>query len=201
VNGRFPVLRTRDGRHWEEIADRLPPAQAGEGAFAASGTCVATVGRDHAWIATGGGPQARILATTDGGDSWVPYRTPVVQGAQGAGLFSVAFRDGQHGIVGAGNLEAQDARSSNIARSSDCGASWQLATGTPFPGAAYGVGYIAGLEPAVVATGPAGAAWSSDEGQTWQLLPGVTGYWAVASAGSRTGWLVGTEGRILKLEF
>src|SRR5881396_1216782 len=40
VNGRFPVIRTSDGRRWNNIAERLPAAQDGEAAFAASGTCV-----------------------------------------------------------------------------------------------------------------------------------------------------------------
>jgi hypothetical protein len=53
----------------------------------------------------------------------------------------------------------------------------------------------------VVATGPGGAAYSHDEGGTWTLIPDVTGYWAVAFAGDQTGWLVGTGGRILKIEF
>ena len=53
----------------------------------------------------------------------------------------------------------------------------------------------------VVATGPGGAAWSHDEGGTWTLIPDVDNFWAVAFAGGDTGWLVGTEGRILKIEF
>jgi hypothetical protein len=47
----------------------------------------------------------------------------------------------------------------------------------------------------------AGAAWSPDEGATWTTLPGVHDYWAVAFAGHKAGWLVGTEGRILKVSF
>jgi hypothetical protein len=53
----------------------------------------------------------------------------------------------------------------------------------------------------VVATGPAGAAWSSDEGGSWTSLPGVSGFWAVAFAGRGAGWLVGVDGTILKLSF
>jgi photosystem II stability/assembly factor-like uncharacterized protein len=53
----------------------------------------------------------------------------------------------------------------------------------------------------VVATGPGGAAWTPDEGDTWFSLAGVTDYWAVAFASPRVGWLVGTEGRILKIAF
>jgi hypothetical protein len=53
----------------------------------------------------------------------------------------------------------------------------------------------------VVATGPSGAAWSPDEGDRWFSLPGVENYWAVAFAGAEAGWLVGTDGRILKIAF
>ena len=53
----------------------------------------------------------------------------------------------------------------------------------------------------VVATGPGGASWSANEGDSWVLLDGVINYWAVAFANARVGWFVGTEGRILKIEF
>jgi photosystem II stability/assembly factor-like uncharacterized protein len=201
VNGRLPVLRTNDGRRWEDIGSRLPAAQAGEAAFAASGTCVATFGGNRGWIATGAAEKARILFTNDGGNNWESYETPVIQGTASSGLLSVDFRDRQHGIIGAGELAAPDQPSNNVARSSDGGQTWELATGTPFTGAVYGLSYVDGLGAAVVATGPAGAAWSADEGGQWVLLDGVENYWAVAFASPRAGWLVGTEGRILKLSF
>ncbi|MEP6574311.1 MAG: hypothetical protein ABJD11_16535, partial [Gemmatimonadota bacterium] len=53
----------------------------------------------------------------------------------------------------------------------------------------------------VVATGPRGSAWSSDEGTTWKTLTGLKDYWAVAFASARSGWLVGVGGRIVKLSF
>ena len=76
VNGRLPVHRTTNGRFWQDIGNKLPPAQAGEAAFASSGTCVATQGDANGWIGTGGAEKARILATTDGGNSWQSYSTP-----------------------------------------------------------------------------------------------------------------------------
>ena len=207
VNGRFPVIRTTDGgADWNRIARKLPPAQEGEVAFAASGTCVATQGSDRAWIATGGAPEARILATTDGGDSRQAYPTPIVQGTPASGLFTVAFRDEKHGILAGGDLEAPDALSDNVAISSDGGKTWELVSGTPFPGAAYGLSYVhpdrhGEGKRRVVITGPGGAAWTSNEGRRWHVIPDVGDYWAVAFADHRRGWLVGTEGRILKLIF
>lgn len=212
VNGRFPVIRTTDGRHWQGIGDRLPAAQPGEAAFASSGTCVAVWGKQRAWIGTGGVDKgrARILATTDGGDSWTAYGTPIVQGTASSGVFSVAFRDARHGILGAGELAPPARFTRNVARSSDGGKTWELRAHPTFPGAIYGLSYLwsngdpgarRALQRAVVATGPRGAAWSPDEGATWRALPGVADYWAVAFASPRAGWLVGTEGRILRLTF
>lgn len=216
VAGRFPVIRTRDGETWQDIGNNLPAAQPGEAAFAASGTCIATQGRNRAWIGTGGAQKARIIATRDGGDSWTAYNTPIVQGTPTSGVISVDFRDAIHGILGGGELVTPTEFSNNIARSNDGGKTWKLATRTPFPGSVYGLSYVreigrgddghgradgGGASHAVVATGPSGAAWSPNEGKTWFLLPGVTNYWAVAFASRRAGWLVGTQGRILKISF
>ncbi len=201
VDGRFPVIRVTNGTDWSYIATRLPSAQAGEAAFAASGTCVATQGEDNAWIATGGAAKARILATTDGGDTWKAYDTPIVQGTAASGGISVAFRDRQHGILGGGDLEITDVFTKNVARSSDGGKSWQLAKHPTFTGSIYGLAYVNGMEKSVVATGPKGASWTADEGNHWFALDTLTNYWAVAFSSPAAGWLVGTEGRIAKVSF
>ena len=44
-------------------------------------------------------------------------------------------------------------------------------------------------------------AWSTDEGDSWTAFDGVTGFWAVAFADEKTGWLVGVNGTITKIEF
>lgn len=82
----------------------------------------------------------------------------------------------------------------------DGGKTLSLGTRPPFPGSIYGLDYVKGLGTSVVITGPKGAAWSSDEGGSWTLLPGVKNYWAVAFASPKVGWL-GTGGRILKVSF
>jgi photosystem II stability/assembly factor-like uncharacterized protein len=227
VNGVFPAIRTRDGDTWKDIGDRLPRAQPGEASFAASGTCVATQGKRRAWIGTGGAAKARILATVDGGRTWQAYDTPIIQGTASSGVFSVDFRDAFHGILGGGELATPTVISNTVARSADGGRTWTLGGKTPFPGAIYGLSYVRELrrddddrdddsdrrnhsdgngdrdndDRRVVATGPAGAAWTRDEGNTWISLPGVQNYWAVAFANHEAGWLVGTDGRILKISF
>ncbi len=143
-----------------------------------------------------------MLATTDGGDSWNAYPTPIVQGTDASGGFSIDFRDPHRGILAGGDLADEGVPTNNVAVSAAGGRTWQLAAPTPFPGAAFGLSYVRGLgQRTVAATGPGGAAWSPDEGESWTLLPGVEGYWAVAFASPQAGWLVGTEGRILKISF
>jgi photosystem II stability/assembly factor-like uncharacterized protein len=202
INGRFPVVRTRNGDDWVNISGRMPAAQPGEAAFAASGTCVATFGQERAWIVTGGAEKARVLRTTDGGDSWRAFQTPLPQGTGGSGVFTVEFRDALHGIIAGGDLDRPFAHTENVAISNDGGRTWQLVDGTPFGGAAFGLSYIHGTSArGVVITGPNGAAWSDDEGHSWHRLAGVRDFWAVAFANPSAGWLVGTEGRILKVSF
>lgn len=205
INGRFPVRRTLDGRFWVDIGDKLPEAQAGEAAFAASGTCVATQGESNAWIVTGGAEFARVFSTTDRGKTWTAVRAPIAHGTGGSGVFTVAFRDALHGVIAGGDFEST-VRERNFAVSSDGGKTWVHRTNAPINGAVFGLSYVAkhDLGPNVkriVATGPDGAAWTDDEGETWTRIKGAHDFWAVAFANQEVGWLVGTDGRITKVTF
>jgi photosystem II stability/assembly factor-like uncharacterized protein len=208
VNGVFPDLRTLNGTTWQDISANMPPALPGEGSFAASGTCVATQGGQNAWIATGATTVARVLTTRDGGDTWNAYNTPLVTGPS-AGAFTVAFRNPWNGIVGGGDLDPNDPNSAGTAVSSDGGATWTLTNPPPVTGAIFGLAYTQGAggnggngsRTVVITANNGGAAWTPDEGTTWYSLPGVSGYWAVAFASPKAGWLVGTDGRILKISF
>jgi len=209
VNGVFPDLRTTDGTTWVDISQNLPPALPGEAQFAASGTCVATQGGRNAWIATGGASVARVLATRDGGDTWNAYNTPLVS-SPSAGAFTVAFRTPFDGIVGGGDLDPDDPNNARTAISRDGGRTWTLTDAPPVSGAIFGLSYVSkgsgfgdGREgrTVVITANDGGAAWTPDEGTTWYSLSGVSGYWSVAFATPEAGWLVGTNGRILKISF
>jgi photosystem II stability/assembly factor-like uncharacterized protein len=201
-DGQFPVLRTRDGENWENIGDNLPAAQPGEGGFAASGTCIKTLSGQSAWIGTGAAARARVLATRDGGDTWASYDVPIQpQGTPTSGVVSIDFRDRFHGILGGGDVVESATPQLNVARSDDGGATWTLTTPTPFSGAVYGLSYVGQEKETVVATGPSGSAWTSNEGDTWTLLPGITNCWAVGFARHKTGWLGCGAGRIFRIDF
>ena len=116
--------------------------------FAASGTCVATQGGKRAWITTGGAAKARILATTDGGDSWTAYDTPITQGTPISGGLSVAFRDPHHGILAGGDLGSTTPPTDNVAVSDDGGATWTLTTPDAVRQRGLRPGVRAGVRPA-----------------------------------------------------
>src|SRR5271170_2294386 len=68
---RFELISTVDGgKTWSPHSpDSIPPAIEGEGAFAASGTCITIQGTANVWFATGG-KVARVFRSTNAGKTW-----------------------------------------------------------------------------------------------------------------------------------
>ena len=199
VDGAFQVLVTDDGgARWRPVpAADLPPAQRGEGAFAASGSCVVTAGADHAWIGTGAADTARVLRTTDGGRTWAAAVTPV-PGGPTAGLASLAFLDTLHGVAVGGDVADATSRGPNAARTADGGRTWRPAPRPQFSGAAYGVAVVPGTR-VLVAVGPGGMDWVPDGGAEWAPLDTLA-YWSVGFAPrGGVGWAVGPQGRITRV--
>ncbi|MGO9650404.1 MAG: WD40/YVTN/BNR-like repeat-containing protein [Terriglobales bacterium] len=132
VNNKFELISTEDGgQHWTPISpDKLPPAIAGEGAFAASGTCITVQGKNNVWFASGG-KAARVFHSTDAGKSWSVTETPVVHGVDSAGIFSIAFRDSKHGVIAGGDYQHPEKDGPNLAFTNDAGRTWTLAPISP----------------------------------------------------------------------
>jgi len=198
VDGELRVRTTADGGEtWALVsASALPPAGEGEGGFAASGTCVATRGDRLAWIATGNADPARVLRTADGGATWSVSALPLVAG-EAAGAASVAFRDDRHGVAVGGDIGAPDAFAEAVALTTDGGATWTAGGQLPFAGAAYGAAYVPETN-ALLAVGPGGVGLSRDDGRTWTLVDERT-FWGVAAASAEAAWLVGPEGRVVRV--
>ena len=197
VDGALVILRTDNGgRTWARVpADGLPPALDNEGAFAASGTNVAVFGRDHAWIGTSVG---RVLRSTDGGRTWSAAATPLAAGSS-AGIFSIAFRDANHGMVVGGDYRKEGEAVDNAAVTSDGGRTWTMVKG--LSGFRSVVSYVPGTT-TVVAVGPQGADHSTDDGRSWTPLAGTSGLHTFAFAPkSRVGWGAGEQGRIVRLTY
>lgn len=200
VGGRLWIATTDDGgATWTRVpTENAPPVLAGEGAFAASGTCLAVEGSSNVWIGTGGAAKARVFRSSDRGRTWTVADTPLHAGNAASGIFSVAFRDSQHGIVVGGEYSKPDSMFDNVAVTSDGGRTWRLAKG-PLPrGYMSGVAFIPGTGgKSLVAVGLAGTATSTDGGESWQMVDRVA-YNSVAFASRDAGWAVGPRGRIAR---
>jgi photosystem II stability/assembly factor-like uncharacterized protein len=200
VDGRFVILRTGDGGvHWSRIPpESLPPALPNEGAFAASGSNIATTDCRHAWIGTGAATRARVLRTTDGGATWSVADTPV-SASGSSGIFSVAFRDERHGLTVGGDYKKEDVAVENAAATSDGGVTWQPIAG--LGGFRSAVAHVPGTASSWIAIGPSGADLSENDGKTWTTIAGA-GFHAFAFAPhSSTGWGAGESGRIGRLNW
>ena len=194
VDNTFVILQTSDGGNsWNRVpTSALPPALPGEGAYAASGTNV-VVRRDLVWIAT---TASRVLRSTDGGRSWTIAKTPLASGPS-AGIFSIAFRDAQHGIVVGGDFKKEAEAIDNAAVTDSGGRNWIAVGG--LSGYRSAVAYAPAADRTVVAVGPSGTDVSFNDGRSWIAVPGP-GFHAVSFAPrSRVAWAVGETGAVGRL--
>jgi photosystem II stability/assembly factor-like uncharacterized protein len=207
IDGQFCIMTTENGgRTWLRVpASALPPALENEGAFAASGTNIALFGKSHAWIGTGAGAKARVLGTVDRGRTWKIAETPLVAGSS-AGIFSIAFRDAKHGVVVGGDYKKEDEAVDNLALTSDGGITWTSLKGTGAQGlsgfrsaVAYVPGASGALSGMLVAVGPSGADYSTDDGRTWTKLTGPGFDTLSFVRGEPVAYAAGARGSIGKL--
>jgi photosystem II stability/assembly factor-like uncharacterized protein len=196
VAGKLVLFQTVDGETWTRVpAERLPEARPGEGAFAASGTCLVTAGESTAYVGTGAG-SSRVLRTRDRGRSWDAFDTPIVNASTTAGITSLDFWDEENGIAAGGDISSEEARRDIVALLETGNA--RLASPPTFAGAIYGIARSPG-QGFLVAVGPKGASYSLDSAATWTALS-EDSYWSVGFPPSGPGFMVGPDGRIARLE-
>jgi photosystem II stability/assembly factor-like uncharacterized protein len=193
VDGQFVIFTTADaGKTWQRR--QTPAALEGEGAFAASGTSIVAQGTKDAWFATGGPAGARVFRTYDGGRTWSVANAPL-GGTKSAGIFSLAFADGKHGVAVGGDYQNAKATDHTIALTRDAGKTWTAPA--RMTGLSYRSGVAALSGKVFIAVGTEGADVSRDGGQTWKHVSDVS-LNAVAGTGSEV-WAAGRKGVIMKL--
>jgi photosystem II stability/assembly factor-like uncharacterized protein len=203
IDGRFTILRTDDGgKTWARVpSSGIPEALPGDGAFAASGTCLTVYGSRHAWFGTGGAARARVFRSADQGLTWAVADTPIMAGNASSGVFSLAFADAGRGVAVGGDYRIEGGTGDNLATTSDGGKTWAFASAARLRSFRSAVAYVPGSKGSrLIAVGPDGTDTSADGGRTWTPL-GDEGYHALSIApGGRVAWAVGEGGRIARLQ-
>jgi photosystem II stability/assembly factor-like uncharacterized protein len=200
VDGRFLIIATDDGgQTWNEMpSDSMPLALQGEGAFAASGTCIAVQGTGNVWFGTGGPEGARVFRSTDGGRTWKVAQTRMMSG-KAAGIFSIAFKDAKQGVAVGGDYTKEREALNNVAMTADGGATWSLIKGPGPNGYRSCVAYVPRtVGPTLIAVGPSGSDYSLDRGKSWKSIS-AEGYHSASFAGPvNAGWAVGEGGKVAR---
>lgn len=200
TEGCMSIIITRDGgKTWNKVScDNLPYSMEGEAAFAASNTNIAIVG-DSTWVATGG-KTSRILFSEDKGKSWEVFDTPMIDGENTTGIYSIDFYDENNGFAIGGDYTQPDDTKANKMRTSDGGKTWQLVGDGAEPGYRSCVQYVPnGNGKALVAIGFKGIDYSSDSGHTWKHLSDE-GFYTLRFLNDSVAYAAG-KGRIARLKF
>lgn len=198
IGGKFVILTTDDGGvNWTRtLPANIPPVIPGEAAFAASNTQLAVQGSSNAWIATGGGKEARVFRSTDRGRTW-SVSSSGLPGGTSAGLFGIAFSDALHGLAVGGDYAIARGPTDRAVRTSDGGVTWTGANMASPDGVSTGLVFVSGTSPATfVAVGAHGTAITRDFGATWTYGDTLT-YWGVGFAG-QVGFAAGPRGRLAR---
>nr|WP_299033475.1 oxidoreductase [uncultured Tenacibaculum sp.] len=186
------ILTSDGGNTWTKLpCSQLPTFEEGEAFFAASNTNISIV-NNTVWIGSGG-TKARILKSTDFGNTWEVFDTPIVQGDGPQGIYSIDFHDENHGIAIGGNYSKPEDNLANKAVTSDGGKTWTLVANNMNPNYKSCVQYVPNTNgKEVFAVGKTGVSFSNDGGHTWKQISKES-YYAIQFIDSNTAWLSGHE--------
>jgi photosystem II stability/assembly factor-like uncharacterized protein len=194
IDGKFLLLNTTDGEQWKPLPrENMPAALPGEGAFAASNTCLALSG-EEIFFGTGG-PAARVFHSLDSGRTWTVAETPIASGKPSTGIFSLTIGDDNRIMAVGGDYKEPSRPYRAAAYSVDGGKTWQLAMQQP-GGYRSAIAHID--DGRWVAVGPNGEDFSSDSGVHWKHTDSLN-LNAVTLLDVFTGWAVGPNGNIARL--
>jgi photosystem II stability/assembly factor-like uncharacterized protein len=197
VDGRFRILATRDaGRSWTVLPDDGMPEAPTEGAFAASGDCLVTVGRT-AYFGSGVGA-SRVFRSDDFGLTWTARDSTIPPG-EAAGVFALAFRTPWQGIAVGGDFAAPADGVDAVAVTRD-GRTWHNAGDLTH--LAEDVAYLPRRGHRLIVTGQGGEVMgtsiSLDGGRSWTRVSDL-GYHALDCTADGSCWAAGGNGRVARV--
>ncbi|MCF6181789.1 oxidoreductase [Lutibacter sp.] len=193
------VIKTNDGGNsWYKIpCSKLPKVEQGEAAFAASNTNLKIV-NNNVWMVTGG-KKARVFHSFDKGKNWTVTTTPIIQGKNTTGIYTVDFFDENNGIIAGGDYTNKSETSINKAITNDGGKTWKPIAKNSFPNYVSCIQYVPNSNgKKVVAVSTNGIFYSANTGENWIKLSN-NGFYAIKFVSKNLAWLAG-DGVIAKME-
>ncbi|WP_298546252.1 oxidoreductase [uncultured Aquimarina sp.] len=169
TDGCLSIIITRDGGEtWDKLScEDLSKTNEGESAFAASNGNIAIVD-NHTWIVSGG-MKSRVFYSSDKGISWQVSDTPIVQGTETTGAYSIDFYDKNNGIIFGGDYTKPKNNKRNKAITTDGGKTWNLIADGVGAGYKSCIRYIPnGGGKEMIAVGFTGISISNDSGNLWE---------------------------------
>lgn len=183
-------MQTQDGgRNWK-ISDTLSALKVAtqQGGFAASGTCIHSIG-DSEWALVLGGPAALFIRN---GPSLLKRALPLDHGAPSKGAFSLDFKSSDSIIAVGGDYRADSLCQQTIAISYNGGQNW-ISPNFPSHLTQRYWSCVQWQKNQIILCSRFGTALSSDNGKSWQLFD--RGFYAVQGI-----WFSGPQGRLGRLE-
>lgn len=187
------IITTSDGGNsWTKLdCEDLPTVFEGEAAFAASNTNISIV-NNKVWIVTGG-KKARVLLSENMGKSWKVYDTPIIQGENTTGIYTVDFYDELQGIICGGDYTDKFGKSLNKAITKDGGMTWEPVGNKELPHYVSCVQYIPGTDGTeIMAVSTNGIFYSNNGGNNFQKVS-EEGFYTLRFIDRNTAWLAGNE--------
>ena len=171
INGEFELYVTSDGgNNWSQVpGSSIPNPLTGEYGYVRQ---IEVVG-DNVWYSTNRG---RLYHSTDRGNNWLVYNTPISDFGSAEVNGDVSFSDSNNGII--------VDNSGNVYRSTNSGVSWNQIT---ISGTVYtnGLCFIEGTD--IVYTTGAGSSFSNDGGYNWNPID-TTQHTYVDFLNEQIGW-------------
>lgn len=195
------ILITRDGgKTWKKTnCNSLPKVVDGEAAFAASNTNIC-IKENQTWVVSGG-KKSRVMYSSDKGNSWEQFETPMVQGQSMTGIFTADFYNDKIGIIAGGNYEKPDQDWENKAITYDSGKTWKLI------GDHSGFGYASCIQfvpksngKQIVSVGVSGLQYSADGGSAWKQFSTDKTLYTIRFLDENTAFAAGKD-KIIRIEF
>jgi photosystem II stability/assembly factor-like uncharacterized protein len=196
IDGKWMILQTANGGETWYPVSNLPPAELGEAGFAASATSLISDG-SHLWLGSGG-TEANLHYSSDQGETWKKWKSPLSQGESSQGIFSVTkIGDGGVFLVGGDYVKMEDTIA-NSASFNSANEEWIIPKSGP-KGYRSGVVYYPRFH-WLVAVGPTGSDFSNDGGLSWSNFS-AEGFHAVKLGHTKEAiWASGSNGKIARLK-